>query len=58
MQAKGGTGVAEAMREAELSLLDAAVKAPSSPAAHPFFWAPFAVIGDGGAAPAPGSPPS
>jgi CHAT domain-containing protein len=53
-----GTGVAEAMREAELSLLDAAVKAPGSLAAHPFFWAPFAVIGDGGAAPAPGSPPS
>jgi CHAT domain-containing protein len=58
MQTKGGTGVAEAMREAELSLLDAAVKAGGSPAAHPFFWAPFAVIGDGGAAPTPGSPPS
>jgi CHAT domain-containing protein len=52
------TGVAEAMREAELSLLDAAVKAPSSPAAHPFFWAPFAVIGDGGAAPATAAGPS
>jgi CHAT domain-containing protein len=59
MQAKGsGTGVAEAMREAELSLLDAAVKSPGSLAAHPFFWAPFAVIGDGGAAPAEGPPPS
>jgi CHAT domain-containing protein len=59
MQAKGGgIGVAEAMREAELSLLDAAVKAGGSPAAHPFFWGPFAVIGDGGAAPAVSSPPS
>jgi CHAT domain-containing protein len=46
------------MRQAELSLLDTAVKAPGSPAAHPFFWAPFAVIGDGGAAQAAGSPPS
>ena len=55
MQAKRGTGVAEAMREAELSLLDAAAKSPGTLAAHPFFWAPFAVIGDGGAAPDAGS---
>jgi CHAT domain-containing protein len=47
-RANPGLGAAAAMREAELSLLDAAVKAPGSPAAHPFFWAPFAVIGDGG----------
>ena len=43
-----GIGVASAMRSAELGWLDAAAKAPSSPAGHPFFWAPFAVIGEGG----------
>jgi CHAT domain-containing protein/tetratricopeptide (TPR) repeat protein len=48
MHAGGGVGVATAMRQAELSLLDAAEHSPSSPAAHPFFWAPFAVIGEGG----------
>ena len=53
MRASGGPGVAQAMRDAELSLLDAAVKAPGSPAAHPFFWAPFAVIGEGGEAGGP-----
>jgi CHAT domain-containing protein len=52
-----GMGAAAAMREAEVSLLDAAVRSPGSPAAHPFFWAPFAVIGEGGehAVSAPGS---
>lgn len=58
MQASGGTGAAEAMRGAELSLLDAAIKAPSSPAAHPFFWAPFAVIGEGGGGRTPAGGPS
>jgi CHAT domain-containing protein/tetratricopeptide (TPR) repeat protein len=48
MRAGDGTGVAEAMRGAELSLLDAAVKSPGSLASHPFFWAPFAVIGGEG----------
>jgi CHAT domain-containing protein len=43
-KAKGG---AEALREAELDWLDAAAKAPASPAGHPFFWAPFALIGEG-----------
>jgi CHAT domain-containing protein len=47
MRTGAGSGVAAAMREAELSLLDAAMKSPGSPAAHPFFWAPFAVIGEG-----------
>ena len=42
-------GVTGALREAQLSLLDRA-KDGKLPAeiAHPFFWAPFAVIGDGG----------
>jgi CHAT domain-containing protein/tetratricopeptide (TPR) repeat protein len=48
MRADASIGVAAAMRGAELALLDAAVHAPNSPAAHPFFWAPFAVIGEGG----------
>ena len=56
--ANAGLGVAAAMREAELSLLDAAVKSPASPAAHPFFWAPFAVIGEGGAGGASAGGPS
>ena len=57
MRAAGDSGAAEAMRGAELSLLDAAMKAPGSPAAHPFFWAPFAVIGEGGQVrAAPGGP--
>jgi CHAT domain-containing protein len=41
-----GIGAAGAMRDAELSLLDAASHVSNSPAAHPFFWAPFAVIGE------------
>ena len=41
-------GGADALRGAELDWLDAAAKAPASPAGHPFFWAPFALIGEGG----------
>ena len=42
-------GVTGALREAQLGLLDRAAtgKLPAE-IAHPFFWAPFAVIGDGG----------
>ena len=40
-------GVAGALRGAELSMLDdAGVKFPAD-VAHPFYWAPFAVIGEG-----------
>jgi CHAT domain-containing protein len=51
MKAKPEHGVTGALREAQLSLLDRA-KDGKLPAeiAHPFFWAPFAVIGDGGEA--------
>jgi CHAT domain-containing protein len=49
MQEKPDQGVTGALREAQLSLLDRAAsgKLPAE-IAHPFFWAPFAVIGDGG----------
>ncbi len=42
-------GVTGAVREAQLQLLDRAAngKLPAD-IGHPFFWAPFAVIGDGG----------
>jgi CHAT domain-containing protein len=54
LRASPGIGAAQGLREAELSLLDAAAKAPTSVASHPFFWAPFAVIGEGGGV-APGT---
>jgi CHAT domain-containing protein len=46
---KPAEGVTGALREAQLSILDRAAtgKLPAE-IAHPFFWAPFAVIGDGG----------
>jgi CHAT domain-containing protein len=46
---KPAQGVTGALREAQLSILDRAAtgKLPAE-IAHPFFWAPFAVIGDGG----------
>jgi len=49
MKEQPGHGVTGALREAQLSLLDRASngKLPAE-LAHPFFWAPFAVIGDGG----------
>jgi CHAT domain-containing protein len=49
MKEKPDQGVAGALRAAQLSLLEKAAHG-TLPAeiAHPFFWAPFAVIGDGG----------
>jgi len=46
-QVNGGDGVAEALRKAQLGMLDDATGA-SAQLAHPFYWAPFAIIGDGG----------
>ncbi len=43
-----GIGVAAALRESQLSLLQTAAQGQAS-LAHPFFWAPFAIIGEGGA---------
>ena len=40
-------GIAEALRAAELGLLDGAGKDLNPEVAHPFYWAPFAVIGEG-----------
>jgi CHAT domain-containing protein len=49
MKEKSGEGVTGALREAQLSLLDRAANGQlPAEIAHPFFWAPFAVIGDGG----------
>ncbi|MBI1777356.1 MAG: CHAT domain-containing protein [Proteobacteria bacterium] len=51
---KAGLGRGEAMRQAELALidgpgyLDPESKAPLFSYAHPIFWAPFTVVGDGG----------
>ena len=46
-QVATGLGVAEAMRTAQLGMLDDATGS-SAKLAHPFYWAPFAIIGDGG----------
>jgi CHAT domain-containing protein len=49
MKEKPDHGVTGALREAQLSLLDRAANGQlPAEIAHPFFWAPFAVIGDGG----------
>ncbi len=41
-------GIAEALRAAELGMLDGAGVDLNPDVAHPFYWAPFAVIGEGG----------
>jgi CHAT domain-containing protein len=41
-------GVAGALRNAQLAMLSEAGKTLPPEIAHPFFWAPFAVIGEGG----------
>ena len=51
-RADPGLGVAGALRNAQLAMLAAAGHGLPAEVAHPFFWAPFAVIGDGGARPA------
>ncbi len=42
-----GAGMADALRDAQLGLLTSATGDKAS-LAHPFYWAPFALIGDGG----------
>ncbi len=37
------------MRAAQLGMLDEAGKGLVADVAHPFYWAPFATIGEGGA---------
>ncbi len=51
MRAHPHLGVAGALRDAQLAMLAAAGHSLPAQVAHPFFWAPFAVIGDGGAIP-------
>jgi CHAT domain-containing protein/tetratricopeptide (TPR) repeat protein len=41
-------GIAGALRDAQLAMLADAGKGLPAEIAHPFFWAPFAVIGEGG----------
>ena len=49
-----GASTAEALRQSQLAMLDGDGGLPAS-LAHPFFWAPFALIGDGGGRAAPGT---
>ena len=51
MQENRGLGVAGALRDAQLAMLADAGKGLPADIAHPFFWAPFAVIGEGGERP-------
>jgi CHAT domain-containing protein len=41
-------GIAGALRDAQLAMLADAGKGMPAEIAHPFFWAAFAVIGEGG----------
>ena len=41
-------GIAEALRATELGMLDGAGQELNADVAHPFYWAPFAIIGEGG----------
>ena len=40
-------GIAAAMRDAQLGMLDAAGKDLNAAVSHPFYWAPFTLIGEG-----------
>ena len=48
MRENPSLGVAGALRDAQLAMLADAGKGLPAEIAHPFFWAPFAVIGEGG----------
>ncbi|HUN40416.1 MAG TPA: CHAT domain-containing tetratricopeptide repeat protein [Acetobacteraceae bacterium] len=48
MKQNPALGVAGALRNAQLAMLAQAGKSLPAEIAHPFFWAPFAVIGEGG----------
>lgn len=48
MHAEPALGVAGALHASQLAMLDDAGKGLPAEVAHPFFWAPFAVIGEGG----------
>jgi CHAT domain-containing protein len=42
-----GAGLADALRAAQLGIIDRAGKDLPADLAHPFYWAPFALIGEG-----------
>ncbi len=48
LAAEPALGVTGAMRAAQLGMLDEAGRGLTAEVAHPFYWAPFAVIGEGG----------
>ena len=48
MRENPSLGVAGALKEAQVAILADAGKGLPAEIAHPFFWAPFAVIGEGG----------
>jgi len=48
MRQNPSLGVSGALRNAQLAMLAEAGKGLPAEIAHPFFWAPFAVIGEGG----------
>jgi CHAT domain-containing protein len=48
MKDNPAVGVTGALRDAQLAILADAGKGLPAEIAHPFFWAPFAVIGEGG----------
>jgi CHAT domain-containing protein len=48
MQKNSALGVAAALHDAQLAMLAGAGSTLPAELAHPFFWAPFAVIGEGG----------
>jgi CHAT domain-containing protein/tetratricopeptide (TPR) repeat protein len=48
MRENPNLGIAGALRDAQLAMLADAGKGLPAEIAHPFFWAPFAVIGEGG----------
>lgn len=51
LHAGASGGAAGSLRAAQISLIDSAGHGAPASLADPFFWAAFAVIGDGGAAP-------
>ncbi len=63
--ARPSAGLGGALRSAELAMIDGAGKDLPAGLSHPFYWAPFALIGDGGGEggrtaalpPAPGKAP-
>jgi len=48
MRENPSLGVAGALKDAQVAILADAGKGLPAEIAHPFFWAPFAVIGEGG----------